>query len=143
MVPLLENASLEEEDSMQNKWAALLANAVGGYLEVTPNYVNILAELSPIEAAILDKIYDEEEKANAKQQALQFDRLKIAKAYKLTDDKAELIVENLIRLGLFTEPGSTSVMTGNMRMALKTTMVFEITALGKNLVRLCRFNAIS
>lgn len=40
---------------MQVKWSNLLANATSGNVRVTPNYVELLKELSPTEALVLDK----------------------------------------------------------------------------------------
>lgn len=59
LAPLIESSSYEEDESMQNRWVNLLANAVSGQVNVTPNFVEILKELSPLEAFVLDKVYDE------------------------------------------------------------------------------------
>jgi len=58
-VPLLQAASLEDEDSMQDRWAALLINAGNAESgkEVKRAHVEILERLTPSEANILDKIY--------------------------------------------------------------------------------------
>lgn len=59
LVPLLELCSLEKEDDdeMQTRWAALLANAATeeqpGSI-VLPSFSQILSELSPLEARMLD-----------------------------------------------------------------------------------------
>ncbi len=60
LLPLLENASLEQEDDLQTKWAALLANASSpaGSLLVLPGFSEILKQLSPQEARLLDGMYD-------------------------------------------------------------------------------------
>jgi len=60
LAPLLENGSLEEDDSMIDKWAALLASAADerGRITVQPSFPEILKELSPVEAHILDKVYE-------------------------------------------------------------------------------------
>jgi hypothetical protein len=69
LVPLIEKASLAEDpdesddpvaaEAMKERWAALLANAAAGSqsAEVLPSFPQILSELSPEEAAILDDIY--------------------------------------------------------------------------------------
>jgi len=68
LVPLLENASLEDDpeeaadpeaaEAMQQRWAALLANAAAGELgaSVSLAFPTILAELEPIEARIIDEL---------------------------------------------------------------------------------------
>jgi hypothetical protein len=60
LLPLLDGAALEEADDLQTKWAALLANASSAErrTNVLPSYVEILKQLSPSEARLLDAIYD-------------------------------------------------------------------------------------
>jgi hypothetical protein len=54
LMPLLEAASLEEEPELSQKWAALLANAASGNSSVLPGYIDILRQLTPIHARILN-----------------------------------------------------------------------------------------
>ncbi|MGE6211689.1 Abi-alpha family protein [Comamonas aquatica] len=58
-IPLIQAASLEEDDTLQDKWAALLVNAATSTLtyEVRRSYVAILEQLTPCDAQILDVIY--------------------------------------------------------------------------------------
>ncbi len=55
LVPLLEQASLEEDDAMQNRWAALLANASTSENAdaVQPGFVSVLGQLTPLDADVL------------------------------------------------------------------------------------------
>jgi hypothetical protein len=57
--PLLEGALLEEDDSLQDRWAALLVNAGNANFgaEIQRVHLRILEEISPLEASILDVIY--------------------------------------------------------------------------------------
>lgn len=58
-VPLFQAASLEDDDELQDLWAKLLvngANAASG-VDFKRVYIEILEQISPIEAQILDKIY--------------------------------------------------------------------------------------
>jgi Abortive infection alpha len=56
--PLLEKAGNEEDESMANRWAALLANAAGGaYGDVSPSFPDVLARLSPRDAQVLDAVH--------------------------------------------------------------------------------------
>lgn len=61
MRPLTEAAELEEDDSLQGKWASLIVNAQNGKSGVDPRpaYVSTLRELSPLDAIILDRIYSD------------------------------------------------------------------------------------
>lgn len=58
-LPLLEGASLEEENSIVDKWAALLANASNPTkkVDVKPVYADILRQLTPQEAQLLDNLF--------------------------------------------------------------------------------------
>jgi hypothetical protein len=67
LVPLLELAALEDPDDedMQTRWIALLANAAAGDAangEVLPSLPQILAELTPVEAQMLDWLAEEQER---------------------------------------------------------------------------------
>lgn len=59
VIPILQGASLEEDDSLQDRWAALLVNAANASFssEVRRSYISILEELTPFDARILDILY--------------------------------------------------------------------------------------
>lgn len=58
-VPLLQAATLEDDDSLQDRFAALLVNAANeaSGVEVHRSFVEILSQITPLEARILDVIY--------------------------------------------------------------------------------------
>ena len=58
-IPLLEAASLEDDDSLQDLWARLLVNAGNEQSRTTLQraFISILEQLTPLEASILQKIY--------------------------------------------------------------------------------------
>jgi hypothetical protein len=60
LFPLLEGASLEEDESLHTMWAALLANAASPISEnkVRPGYIALLKQMSPDEAGILRWVFD-------------------------------------------------------------------------------------
>ena len=84
----------------------LLANAVAGTTQVTPNFIEILKELSPIEALLLNKIFDEEKTQNAENKTLQFSKQKICEIWRLPSTEVDIMIQNLYRLGLCREPES-------------------------------------
>lgn len=140
LLPIIENSSLEEDESIQDKWANLLANSVTNH-EVSPNYPEILKELSPIEVSILDQLFNEAQKESdyKKRKELQFSKQAICSIYKLTQDKADLLIENLFRLNLCQSPAGSGIAVGEYKFALRTNEIFEFTSLGYDFVRLCRF----
>ncbi|UEP58330.1 Abi-alpha family protein [Acidithiobacillus ferriphilus] len=58
-IPLLQTASMEEDDSLQDRWINLLVNAANekSGVEVNRAYIEILSQITPLEAQILDAIY--------------------------------------------------------------------------------------
>ncbi len=59
-IPIMQGGSLEEDDSLQDRWAALLVNAAdeSSDAEVRRAFISILEDLSPLDAIVLVKIYD-------------------------------------------------------------------------------------
>ena len=51
--PVLETASIEDDDEMQTRWAALLANEATNVGTVQPSYIDILKQLAPDDARLL------------------------------------------------------------------------------------------
>ncbi|MEJ1360659.1 MAG: Abi-alpha family protein [Candidatus Sedimenticola sp. (ex Thyasira tokunagai)] len=58
-IPLLEAASLEDDDYLQNLWAKLLVNSTieGNEINLNRSYIDILERLSHLEARIISVIY--------------------------------------------------------------------------------------
>jgi hypothetical protein len=56
--PILQAASVEDDDDMQSRWAALLANEATNARSVHPSFIEILWQLAPDDARLLDKLYD-------------------------------------------------------------------------------------
>jgi len=56
-VPLMEQASLAEEQDLVDRWAALLANAASRTVDVPPSFANVLAEIESTAARLLDCIF--------------------------------------------------------------------------------------
>jgi hypothetical protein len=56
-LPFMEAASAEDEPSLQDMWAALLATAMLSPDEVPQSFIETLKQLTPEEARYIDKIY--------------------------------------------------------------------------------------
>ena len=107
--PIIEAASVEEDDTLQDKWAALLTNCAINSYSVHPSFIEILRELSVVDVVFLDVIYDRSKRSrkrndktlyseiaqrlrdNAKRQKVRFVAFKLTRA---------VVESNLIRLGL-------------------------------------------
>jgi len=57
-LPILENASIQDDEDLHTRWAALLANAAASPNFVHPSHIEILKQLAPEDAILLDKLYD-------------------------------------------------------------------------------------
>lgn len=59
-IPLMQAASMEQDDVLQDTWARLLVNAIDADsgVDMKRSFVSILEELSPFEALILGKLCD-------------------------------------------------------------------------------------
>ena len=63
LFPILESASLEDDPDLRRMWATMLANAADSVrvTDMMPAYAAILAELTPIEAVILEAVYSQQQ----------------------------------------------------------------------------------
>lgn len=58
-IPLIQGGSLEEDDWLQDRWAALLVNAAdaASHIEIRRAFISVLEDLTPLDALLLEKIY--------------------------------------------------------------------------------------
>jgi hypothetical protein len=116
LFPLLDYASVEDDPSLQEKWAALLSNAAsaGSANEILPGYLDVLKQLTPIHVRILDwMIQQEHERAwpdvpNWRD----IPRAEIEQTFSLSPAHYALLMADLDRLkllrGLVTTVGSVT-----------------------------------
>jgi hypothetical protein len=130
LIPILERAALNDDADIAKKWTHLLASAAVRLDEVYPAYIDILASLSPAEAAMLDQYWTNVlQKSHGSPRACRFlvsfspdqttyrmeaDRTVPVKtpapkfafgAFRVTPPQAEIFAGNFVRLGLWsTEP---------------------------------------
>ena len=145
LIPLLDGASLEDNESLSVKWAALLANATisGQAANISQIFSNILSQLSPTDALILD---------NMKLQSFSFGtsgettepfsfRGQIMESVSLKDEEYAFSIDNLRRLGLciidppFFQGGVVNGKEFDMRQIRRDVIV--ITELGLQFMRVC------
>lgn len=114
LVPLLQGATVEEDEGIHDRYSMLLANARDPDYKgkITRSFVSILDDLEPIDVLILDVCHDSAGKLY-KHFLINLNR--VVEYLKLPKDNVEISVRNLMRLGLL-KPGvvvSRSVSFGN------------------------------
>ena len=143
LVSILENGSLEEDATIQDKWAALLANAADPNKRyfVKPSFAGILKELSTLEVVLLDKIFDEvNQNKNPNKVEIFFDKEKICQNFQTNEDEFDIMADNLFRLNLCQPPASFGgVKIGEYPVQLRTYKLIGFTRLGYEFVKACRF----
>jgi hypothetical protein len=60
LLPIIETSSVEENETLQEMWAGLLATASHESDSVSPSFVETLKQLTPYEARYLERIFDKE-----------------------------------------------------------------------------------
>lgn len=139
-VPLLEAASLEEDELLQEKWANLLikfADASSG-VSMQKAFGSVLAAMSPLEAMILDKIYSLAPPAPGEEPGILTEQLPESATRMPSgtggrppdpSEEVQLAISNLLRLGCL---GPATVFDGGELLSV----VYE-SAFGRALHRAC------
>ncbi|MBN1467211.1 MAG: DUF4393 domain-containing protein [Fusobacteriaceae bacterium] len=128
--PLIESASLEENENIQNIWSNLLINACNPNNNNFLNgYIDILKQLLPDEIFILDTFYKfllnkvKKEIPNIIENSHVFDNYMCFKSYnfnefleivldnKMEKDRLKIYLDNLVRLNIIKEQGIEDIIT--------------------------------
>jgi hypothetical protein len=96
-LPMVESASIEDDEDLHTRWAALLANAATSQNSVHPSYIETLKQLTPVEARLLDAFYEVAE--GKKWQKVETNNV-TGEEFKAAGTALFTWFSNLIRLGL-------------------------------------------
>ena len=148
LAKLLEYASFEEDETMQDKWVGLLTSAAGseGDKDIYYILVEVLNQLSPLDVRLLDLLYSESEKKDNKlrKDFIGFRKHKLFKSIGIEENIGDIIIENLNRMNLveykLTGGGGTGIASLIIGVG-KTDRIF-FTKLGIALVEKCRVISI-
>ncbi len=130
-IPMLDYATLEDNENLQQYWANLIANAIDADFKsnMHRSFSKILSELEPVDAQIMEVVY--KLKTNKLRGYLvnkEFLKKELGSNFGI-----EISLRNLLRLGLI-KPGVVvikSIMAGPEPMtAYKDINMFDITELG-------------
>ena len=126
--PILENASLEEDDLLRSKWVALLANAAdpGSDASLLSGFVEVLKQISPQEAQLLDWLYRGDELPEG-----QIGAHEVVGVLEVARPNASILLEHLGQVGLVTlGPGWVPGVSADLQ--------YLATQLGLAFVQACR-----
>lgn len=149
-LPLIEQASLESEDSLQDLWVNLLANAMTpGLAEPKTSYIEILKQLDPIDVAVLSNIYLNYIRSVASGKIpesdsptrLGFNGEDIMRYHGLNRGQFEAVIDNLLRVRCVTFlrlSGSDITIDGTPIFTDKGYDSICLTTLGKHFVSACQ-----
>ena len=138
MVQALEKGSVENDKTLQDKWATLLANTSTGKNRASIKYINMLSELDVNEVRLLDILYTELLQ-NEEDNEYVFSTEKAAKAFGVKVPEIKLMVDNFYRMNICQSPAMTSISAGGgAHPILKTNNLFTFTDLGKDFLAAVR-----
>jgi hypothetical protein len=146
LLPIIQHGSNEEDDGLQDRWAALLANIAVRGLTI-PAAPDILRQLTPYDVLLLQMCYDTIEALKfhgpgpmpieSTPQDTTIEKWKIALREHGIDagrygdcDVWDLTIDNLVRLGLLLQ-----------RTQTKAPDYWSLTKLGYNFILLCQLSA--
>lgn len=108
VLPIIENASLEEDDELQDLWANLLATAVDPNYngQIRSAYIDIVRQLEVVDVHILDFMFREARRGDDKDKDAFTNYLRnnlispnrIVEGLNITFEACETSIDNLLRL---------------------------------------------
>jgi hypothetical protein len=144
LFPLLEAASLEDNEDLHQRWVALLTNTATNPDDILPCFPDILRQLTPMEAQFLDRVYDELTRhaenrrlGNSSNPAFYGEAGKGQISGELIKSVPPIMIENMERLKLVTRvnvPLNFDRLTNTFPAANH----LYISELGRAFVRACR-----
>ena len=110
-LPLLQNATMEDDDDLHSLWASLLATSLDARsAEVHRKFVSILSDLTSADAAILEKMWKDWLVLDKKEERFKSATVSYGPGIDGTDSHDEVSVITLNRLGLVS-PNYTQIRT--------------------------------
>ena len=143
-LPMLENASLEEDDELQDIWIKLMANAMDPHFDASFRmaYIEIIKGLTSLDVKILDLVYHKIVKNGTKVRELMVKSCysrDICNDLKLSEEDYLDSIYNLFRVQCLTPTilSSRATFAGEPFSTYKGDSEVSITPLGKNFVEAC------
>lgn len=143
-LPMLENASLEEDDELQDIWIRLMANSMDPSFEASFRmaYIEIIKGLTSLDVKILDFFYKQLEEDGMGGENFtrhSYTQSRICQALKLSKEEYLDSIYNLFRVQCL----APAIIKGGVSMGSEPLTIFKgadevsMTPLGKNFVEAC------
>ena len=145
LVPAVHFASLEDDDTLQEKWAALLANTSAEPDRIPASFPDILHSLSPAEVRFLDRAFENVAGRDVRiDEATDHEMPQFSVGIKadlpiderILQDADEVMLDNVQRLGLIRFIPGTPITVGSQ--VIGNPDEYLISAFGKAFIRACR-----
>ncbi|MBW4429009.1 MAG: DUF4393 domain-containing protein [Nostoc desertorum CM1-VF14] len=133
LIPILENISIEEDETLSDKWSKLLESSIKGTF-IHPSYIDILEKISPNDAKVLDIIFKQSEIKSIKDFSI--NRLISEVNIKAEMSKEDLIesLEILLNKSLINIDGVSKM--PNLSLIDLNDTTPQLTTIGKKFMRL-------
>jgi Abortive infection alpha len=126
-LPLIEAASLEEDDDLQNLWAKLLANAMDPNFksELRYTYIDILKSLTPLDVKILMEFYgvlkNDKKVEFSKINQYSLKKENFTSGLKISDEDYYISMYNLFRVQCLCP----AILTGGISMGSEPVTIYK------------------
>lgn len=142
LTPLLEYSSLEEDESMQKKWAALLSKAADPEYSIALStmYAEVLRQLSPAEAKVLDLMFESYESTTPEKRSETIvNHGKIREIINIPPEEYSLLIQNLLRINLL-KVQTNSITVGFSTPEDDINKITRLSYFGVNFIKYCRIS---
>ena len=140
LVPILENAGLEDENELVDQWARLLASASAGQT-VTPAFPTILSQLTPLDAQVLESLWRALQSSSvAVSEGQQYQPITaddLRKTHGLSESDFHLLADNLLRLRLILIGGLVIDDMGDEPVPIRGYQQIALSELGIRFMNAC------
>jgi hypothetical protein len=145
LLPLLDATALEDDETMAERWASLLASAANPNNEssLESSFIEILKQLPPAHAYLLDVFYEQIERMDTPIEKWNEDGVVLSDLrdfLKKEVPHSDVAIQNLLRLRLVALPTvKLGIANGNdVRVAVTSSNILCATSLGQAFVSACK-----
>ena len=141
-IPMIENLSLEDDESVQDLWAGLIANATDPdkRFQIKKVYIDILSSLEPLDAMILKFLSKQGWNIIPGPHSPGFNSERISAELDIQICDVEISLQNLFRLDCITGEYAAFIDTSKVSTGLNVrdkNVVCRLSVLGTSLLNAC------